>query len=70
MNAVVADMYPLIDERVTHVAFRCGCVRTLRAGDAMLANCPQHQELMISFTEESLADPVELKAPRPWLDPH
>jgi hypothetical protein len=69
MNAVVADMYPLADERVTHVAFRCGCVRSLREGDAMPASCPEHKEAMVSFTAERVSRFPVGRASPPWLDP-
>ena len=52
MNAVAEYMSPLTEEKVVHVAFRCGCVRTIRNGMTMLNNCPIHKENMTSFTEE------------------
>ena len=48
------NVLPPAVERVTHVVFRCGCVRSLRTGETMLANCPFHKENMLSFTEEYL----------------
>lgn len=65
MNAAVEYMRPLSDVVVTHVAFRCGCVRTLSDGDTMLANCPIHKENMVSFTEEKAAQAEARKARLP-----
>lgn len=53
MNALSDDLSaPTVVEKVTHVAFRCGCTRSLKEADSMLGNCPIHKEIMTSFMEE------------------
>ena len=40
-------------EKVTHIAFGCGCVRTFHVKHQMPAQrCPKHGDCMVSTTEE------------------
>lgn len=40
------------DVIVTHIAYRCGCVRTYGEGDTPKATCPDHGAGQVSFTRE------------------
>jgi len=39
-------------EKVRHVAFRCGCVRTFKEHEGGAAQCPRHHSPYTSITEE------------------
>jgi len=39
-------------EKVTHVAFRCGCVSTFHKNEAWAAQCQRHGEQIMSMVEE------------------
>jgi hypothetical protein len=52
MNTLTGKVLPMY-EKVVHIAFGCGCVRTFHVKHQMTAQrCPVHGDVMISSTEE------------------
>lgn len=52
MTALDGKVLPM-HEKVIHIAFGCGCVRTFHVERQMTSQrCMQHGDAMISFTEE------------------
>ena len=40
------------EEKVTHIAFGCACVRTFHVEQLLLVTCPLHGDPIVSTTEE------------------
>lgn len=45
-------------EKVIHIAFGCGCVRTFDTEQLTMVACPDHGDYIISTTEEMVRKPV------------
>jgi hypothetical protein len=51
MSTMTEKVLPLY-EKVIHIAFGCGCVRTFLPHQMTAQQCPVHGDRMISSTEE------------------